>query len=74
MSLLLSMYIDINPESEANEKPMYAEYPELTQYLASTCADIDMLIMHQYSLEFLSTHFPFNLVALESPHHHLQRS
>ena len=54
-----------DPESEFMASSMYAEFPMLKQYLVSTCADVDMLILHHYDLRFLSTHFPFNLVALE---------
>ncbi len=51
---------------ESNPETMFAEYKELTQYIVSTCADVDMLVMHQYNISDLSTHFPFNLVALEN--------
>jgi hypothetical protein len=52
--------VDFEPES------VYAQHRILTKWLKPSCADVDMLVLHEYDLLFLTTHFPFNFVQLEN--------
>jgi hypothetical protein len=57
---------DLSDDEEIEPDSVYSQHPILTQFLKKSCADIDMLVMHQYNVEDLTKHFPFNLVSLEN--------
>jgi len=52
--------------SDPEPESVFSQHWNLTRYLRRTCADVDMLILHNYDLAVMTTHFPFNLVQLES--------
>jgi hypothetical protein len=57
---------DLSGDESSEPESIYSQHPVLTKFLKKSCADVDMLVMHQYDLQDLITHFPFNLISLEN--------